>query len=143
MELVELMVFAPVGAVLDMLDRYPEHVERGRKQVKFAQNLGKMAMGGFGGARPASASKPRPRPAEPAATLSEEKSASDEPADVAEPAAVDAAGIDEWVAMSARDLIALVKDGSVPDSALNDLRAAEAAGRKRVTVIRAIDARTA
>lgn len=139
MELVELLVFAPVGAVLDMLDRYPDHVERGRKQVKFAQNLGKMAMGGFGGSRPAPAPKPPQRPASPA----EATPAADAPATAPEAEAEDSAAVDEWAAMGARDLIALVNDGAVPDTALDDLRAAEIAGRNRVTVLRAIDARTA
>lgn len=62
-ELVDLLVFAPLGIALECLEKLPGFVERGRKQANFAQSIGKMALGGF--ARRPTPSKPTSAKTEP------------------------------------------------------------------------------
>lgn len=137
-ELVDLVVFGPLGLALEYLERFPDFVQRGRKQANFAQSIGKMALGGFARrpaptrtSTPAKASevpkRQAPAPSTPVETQADEPLAgsTDEP-------------LPGYAAMTAREVIAAVEGLSL--QALTALEAAETAGKNRVTVLRAVQA---
>jgi len=46
-ELIDLLVYAPIGLALEYRTLLPELAERGRKQLGFARSVGKLALGGL------------------------------------------------------------------------------------------------
>ena len=88
-ELVDMVFFAPLGLALECLDRFPDLVARGRKQTRFAQSLGKMALGGLARKQPP-ASPPSRRAAAPPpdkATPDDKPAAAAQSTETAKPAA--------------------------------------------------------
>lgn len=153
-ELVDMVVFGPLGLALEYLENFPHFVDRGRKQAKFARSIGKMAVGGLGAARPTS------RPTRPtvdttatekasAAAATAKASRGSKPSAAAKPSkttspSAPAKGPESAAdpsTQTAAELIAQVK--TLTGKELQALRSAEQSGKARVTVLRAIDARLA
>lgn len=65
-EFLDVAVFAPVGLVLHVMENFDDLVARGRRQLRFAQSVGQMALGGLSSASGASKSSAPNRGAEPA-----------------------------------------------------------------------------
>lgn len=72
-ELVDALIYAPIGIAMDIIERYPEHVSRGRRQVEVFEKLGGAVLRGFGFAAGGTdrQSSPRPSPRQPAEAHSE------------------------------------------------------------------------
>ena len=88
-----MVFFAPLGLALECLDRFPDLVARGRKQTRFAQSLGKMALGGLARKQPP-ASPPSRRAAAPPpdkAAPDDKPAAAAQSTETAKPAATSAA----------------------------------------------------
>jgi len=136
-ELLDIVFFAPLGIVLDYLDRFPDLAARGRKQTKFAQSIGKMALGGMGRPTPGSKTRPASAPTPPAAT-DDASTAAVDPGKSGTAEGDEAEPLADVGTMTAKEAIAWIPTLSA--ARLGDVKAAEEAGKGRVTVLRAIQA---
>ena len=167
-ELVDMVFFAPLGLALECLDRFPDLVARGRKQTRFAQSLGKMALGGLARKQPPAsppsrrAAAPPPDKAAPddkpaaaaqstetakpaAKPVTKAKSASKTKATAKPKSTTTPASKAKPAAKPPEDVAAMnARDAiawirTVPTDQLAEVEAAERAGKGRVTVLRAIE----
>lgn len=107
--LLDLGVFAPLGFVLKRDEVVQDLAAAGRKQIAFSRSLGRAALRGL-----AKGAKKAPEPAEPAE-----------------------APVPGYESMTAREVTSAVP--TLTASQLRWLRDQEAAGKNRVTVLRAVD----
>lgn len=114
--LLNLGVYAPVGFLLDPDKTVAELADAGRKQLAFTRSLGQAAL------------KSVARGLAPNAETAAAPSTSPEP-------------VPSYDTMTAREIIELTKTCS--DAQASWMRAQESSGKKRVTVLRALDARSA
>lgn len=164
-EILDAVLFAPIGLTLHCLENYPELVERGRRQVNFAQSLGRMAFAAASSARkqssprpdtsgqrsgstapPASARQTMAKAAKATSTSSESvpKRQAKTPAKKTSAKATSMSTAENVVdtnTLTAKAAIAAVAKMSATD--LTAAQKVEKAGKGRVTVLRAIDARRA
>lgn len=133
-ELVDALLYAPIGIVLDIVERYPEHVSRGRRQVEVFEKLGSAVLRGFGFS---TADQPR-GPAAP----QDEPTPPDVPAELAAVAAVAETSsalvdvdIDEILDGTVGEVSDAIDGLSAP--LIEKLIEREQAGKNRVTVLRA------
>jgi hypothetical protein len=120
-------VFAPIGFLVTRDAKSGELAKAGRKQVAFARSLGRAALKGVSrGIRPSQAMSVA-TPTAPATPT------------VETPAPATPIGVEGYSEMLARDIITMVRTGT-PEQA-EWIKAQETAGKKRVTVLRAAQAR--
>lgn len=131
--LLEAGVFAPLGFVLKRHEVVPELAKAGRQQIAFCQSLGKAALSTLlkqqeGTVKQQEGTTPKEAPAKdikrPTSTA---------------PSKSSNVAIAGYESLTAREIIAMVPGCSAEQAAW--IRSAESTGKKRVTIMRALDAR--
>lgn len=113
--LLDAGVYAPVGFFVTRDQVCDDVVSAGRKQVAFARSLGKAALNGFvRGAASAATSEP-----------------------AANSASAPAVQVPDYDTMTARDIVSLLKTATVEQRQW--IESHESAGKRRVTILRAVD----
>ena len=121
--LLDVAVYAPLGFLLTRDQAIADMATAGRKQIAFSRSLGRAALKGLSrGVQPSPASA-SPTPAKAPS----------------EPEAVANSKVDGYSAMTAKQVIARVATCTPAEASW--IRAEETAGKNRVTVLRALDAR--
>ena len=117
-------LFAPLGFLLTRDETFETLAAAGRKQIAFSRSLGRAALKGI--ARGAQGPEGGPTPAPKAKASGPDRT---------KPGAT----VDGFAEMTAKEVIAFIATCS--DAEAMFIREAELAGKNRVTVVRALDAR--
>ncbi len=128
---VEVCVFAPIGAAATLIDDAPNAVERVRQELSNARLVGRLAVeNGLAHLREQSIARPSANTAEPRTAATEASGSDDDPAD-------DALAIDDYDSLAAIDIVAQLDDLS--PSEREAIAVYERAHRQRRTVLGKIE----
>jgi hypothetical protein len=137
-QLVEALVYGPVGLALDAVDNWSSHVERGRSQVTIGRFLAKTAANKGTSAAESLVEKLVNDASQVVVDLFGIDLSPDEDTQPPPPAKVSSLlPIDDYENLTAAEIVK--KLGGLSTAQLDVVRAHEQAGRGRVTILRKID----